>query len=86
MSSTTPAPWIRTTKGHPCPLCHRAGCLLSSATEPEAVVCRRKASARPIRTAGWLHELRPSPPWTKWRTSLARLARQDKFQKPKSGR
>ena len=43
-----PAPWVRTARGNPCPVCHcHAGCLLSGPTDPAAVICRRVPSDMP---------------------------------------
>ena len=71
-----PKPWTRTTKARPCPVCHRAGCLLSAPTDPAAVVCATTESAEPIGTWGFLHILRTDgPAWSKWRLTLARLAK-----------
>jgi hypothetical protein len=75
MSSTLPAPWLRTTSRSRCPLCHRSGCLVSSPSKPDAVVCRRTGSATPVGSLGFLHELCPGPAWARWRLSLARLAK-----------
>ena len=73
MPSTLQVPWLRARR---CPLCKRAGCLVSSPTRPDAVVCRHTPSAVPVGTIGWLHELRPGPPWARWRVSLAKLTRE----------
>lgn len=75
MNTKVPAPWTRTTAAHRCPVCRRAGCLVSSPTSPAAVVCARTESPQPISMAGYLHVLRDGPTWAPWRVSLARLAR-----------
>jgi len=73
-----PAPWVRTARGNPCPVCHcHAGCLLSSNTDASAVICANVSSAQQIGAAGYLHILRDSPPWSPWSRSLARLARME---------
>jgi len=69
------SPWTLTV-GHPCPVCHRAGCLVSSLTNPSAAICSRTVSPEPIGDLGWLHELRQGPAWPKWRTSLPRLVKE----------
>ena len=75
MIAKLPAPWTRTTAAHRCPVCRRAGCLVSSPKSPAAVICTRTKSPRPIGTAGYLHVLRDGgPTWAPWRTSLVRLA------------
>jgi len=70
MSKTLPTPWTRARR---CPVCHRAGCLVSGPTDPEAAICHHVATDRPVGTIGHLHELRPGPTWTAWRRSLERL-------------
>jgi hypothetical protein len=72
MRNSLPTPWHRARR---CPLCRKAGCLISSPTDPAAAICRNVASTVPIGTIGHLHELRPSPAWAKWRRSLPRLVR-----------
>ena len=59
-TQTLDAPTTR----RPCPACHRAGCLVSAATDPEARYCRHVASDRPVGTISQLHELRHGPTWT----------------------
>ena len=76
MSTKLPAPWTRTTKTNPCPICHRAGCLVPSPTNPAAVICARTESPKPIGTAGYLHVLRDGPTWAPSRASLSRIAHQ----------
>ena len=73
MSTTPPRPWTRTTTQHRCPVCRRAGCLVTG--DPvAAVVCVRVESAKRIGSAGWLHVLDNSgPTWSEWRRSLPRL-------------
>jgi len=70
-----PAPWVRTARGNPCPVCHcHAGCLLSGPTDPSAAICRNAdETAEPIGTRGFLHVLRDGPTWARWRMSLERL-------------
>ena len=67
-----PRPWTRARR---CPVCHRAGCLVSAPTDPDAVVCQRVESQQQIGAVGWLHELQPGPAWPPWRSSLPRLAK-----------
>jgi len=76
MSTTLPSHWIRSTSRSRCPLCRRAGCLVSSPAKPDAVVCRHTPSAVPVGSAGWLHELRPGPAWASWRRNIARIAKE----------
>jgi hypothetical protein len=73
MPDAIPSPWTRARR---CPICHRAGCLVSSSSDPAAVVCTRTASAVQIGTVGHLHELRPAPAWPAWRRSLERLKKE----------
>ena len=75
-SSTTPKFWTRSTTRSRCPICRRSGCLVSSPTEPGAVVCSRTSSARQIGTVGFLHVLDDKlPPWIPWRVALVRLGK-----------
>ncbi len=46
------------------------------ANAPSAAICRNAESAQQIGAVGWLHELRPGPPWAKWRVSLGRLKKE----------
>ena len=73
MSKTLPTPWTRSTSRNRCPKCGRAGCLLSSPTDPSAVICTRTPSNQAIGNIGHLHILRDGPPWAPWTRSLARL-------------
>ncbi len=68
-------PWTRSTRSRPCPLCGKSGCLVSAANNPEAAICTNTTSSVKIGAVGFLHELRPAPPWTRWRMSLAKLAK-----------
>ena len=68
-----PAPW---TPARRCPVCRKAGCLVSNATNPAAAVCRHTESPQPIGTRGWLHVLRDGPTWSPWSRSLARLSKE----------
>ncbi len=78
MIVTTPKPWLRTTRRRPCPICRGSGCLISAAVAPEAAVCLRVESAKPIGVIGWLHLLNDrGPTWCAWRRSLTRLARME---------
>ncbi len=74
MSKTLPTPWTRARR---CPVCRKAGCLVSSPTDPSAAICTRTASSQAIGNIGHLHILRDSPPWSPWSRSLARLARME---------
>jgi len=76
MSRETSKPWSRTTKGRPCPVCRRSGCLQSSVDNPDAVVCRRIASSKPVGNLGHLHEMKPSAAWAPWRRSLQQITRE----------
>ena len=69
-----PRPWTRARR---CPVCRGSGCLLSSTTDPAAVVCSQVESPQPIGTTGFLHVLRDGPAWAPWRLSLVRLARME---------
>ncbi len=77
MSKTLPKPWTRARR---CPVCRKAGCLVSSPTDASAVICATVSSAQQIGAAGYLHILRDSPPWAPWSRSLARLARKERQQ------
>lgn len=72
-----PKPWTRSTSRNRCPVCRKAGCLVSSPTDPSAAICATVSSAQQIGAAGYLHILRDSPPWSPWSRSLARLARME---------
>ncbi|MEI8371869.1 MAG: hypothetical protein WCJ35_03435 [Planctomycetota bacterium] len=72
MNKPIPAPWTHVRR---CPCCHKSGCLVSSLTDPSAVICRRVVSPEPVGDLGWLHELISGPAWSPWRTSLPRLAK-----------
>jgi len=74
MTTTTPTPWIRTTKAKPCLICHHAGCLVT--TDGAAAVCTKVTSQKSIPGVGHLHELKPSAAWAPWRVSLAKIARE----------
>lgn len=62
-SSTTPKFWTRSTTRSRCPICRRSGCLVSSPTEPGAVVCSRTSStgrsARSASCTSWMTSYRP---------------------------
>jgi hypothetical protein len=72
-----PRPWRRSTPDEPCPMCRRAGCLITGPHDhPSAVVCRRVKSPKAVGELGYLHVLRDDgPTWAAWRNSLPRLAR-----------
>jgi hypothetical protein len=73
MTKSPPIPWTPTTRRHPCPICHRAGCLVAL---PDAVVCARVASAVQVAGLGHLHKLRPSAAWAPWRIALAKVVKE----------
>lgn len=68
-----PAPWTRSTRSKPCPICCGVDCLLSAPTDPAATVCISTESPERIGTTGFLHVLRDGPPWAPWRMTLDRL-------------
>ena len=57
-----PKPWTRARR---CPVCRKAGCLVSSPTDPSAAICTRTASSQAIGNIGHLHILRDGPPWAR---------------------
>jgi hypothetical protein len=77
-ASKAPKPWQRSTRAHPCPVCHAADCLATGPySDPAAVVCRKVQSTQAVGVVGWLHVLRSDgPAWPPWRFSLSRIARQ----------
>ena len=59
--------WQRVSKRRPCPVCNRPDwCLFAGEpSNPEAAICQRIESAKPIGAAGYLHILRDGgPTWS----------------------
>jgi len=51
-----PSPWRETDRQSPCPICHRAGCLVAADSYgPFAAICRYTPSSRPIDKLGYVH-------------------------------
>ena len=69
-----PTPWIRARELPSLPQVEGASSLQQRPGGGEERV--RIANAAEIGAIGYLHELRPAPPWTRWRVSLAKLTRE----------